>query len=404
METRLILTEGAPLQRVALDNAEYTALQQLGIATVVPTTTPGVYELSANRKVGVVAFGDRELLVRPKINNLEHLVFMIGYARNPALWRDHPVRLDSSQELLPALAEAFSRLASRAAEQGLTMGYHTVVETSPVLRGRLLAGAQMSRMHGMALPLVVEYDEFSTDIPENRLLLMATTRLLTLPRLAEPARKRLHRLRMAFAEVTLLPRGGLVPAWQPSRLNARFHDALRLAELVLAAESFEHRFGSLTVTGYMFDMWKIYEDFVCTALSESLVLHGGPCALQHRMPMDIAREITMRPDLVWLRPDRTPQAIVDAKYKVESPAGYPDADLYQMLAYCTTTGLDHGHLVYAKGNATERVHRILGSPVTIHCHALDLSLPPPDLLAAVEDLASRIAVQSHTETVPAKER
>ncbi|MCP9620032.1 restriction endonuclease [Nocardia otitidiscaviarum] len=403
MEPRLTLTEGDPAQRIALSDSEHTALQRLGIAAVVPTTMPGVYELSASRKVGVVSLGDRELLVRPKIQDLNRLTFLAGYALKPDIWRDDPVRLDPAEELLPALAEAFSRMATRAAEQGLLMGYRTVSDDIPVLRGRLLTGIQMSRWYGMPLPLAVEYDEFSSDIAENRVLLLATTRLLTLPCLSEPARRRLHRLRMAFAEVTLLPRGAVVPAWQPSRLNVRFHDALRLAELVLAAESFEHRFGSLTVTGYMFDMWKIYEDFVCTALSESLAPYGGHCALQHRMPMDDAAEITTCPDLVWFRSGRNPRAIVDAKYKAESPAGFPDADLYQMLAYCTVTGLDHGHLVYAKGNAPNRVHRIRGSSVTIHCHALDLSLPPLDLLAAVDDLAARIAAPSYATATPAQE-
>ncbi|MBF6445964.1 McrC family protein [Nocardia farcinica] len=403
MDPRLTLTEGAPAQRVTLSDAEYTALQRLGIAAVIPTTTPGVYELSASRKVGAVSFGHRELLVRPKIQDLNRLVFLAGYALAPDIWRDDPVRLDPAEELLPALAEAFSRLATRAAEQGMLMGYHTITDTVPVLRGRLLAGVQMSRRHGMPLPLAVEYDEFSTDIAENRLLLLATTRLLSVPRLSEPARKRLHRLRAALSEVALLPRGSAVPAWQPNRLNARFHDALRLAELVLAAESFEHRFGSLIVTGYMFDMWKIYEDFVCTALSESLARYGGHRALQHSMPMDVAGEVIMRPDLVWLGPDRTPRAIIDAKYKAEAPAGFPDADLYQMLAYCTVTGLHHGHLVYAKGNAPEQTHRVRRSSITIHCHALDLSLPPSDLLDTVDDLAARIAASSPTAIAPAKE-
>lgn len=397
MTPQLTLIEGEPAKRVALTDVEYTALQRLGIATVVPTTTPGVYDISAGRKVGAVSLGDRELLVRPKIRDLNRLVFLAGYALKPEVWRDDPVHLEPSDDLMPALAEAFSRITTRATEQGLVMGYHTVSDTSPVLRGRLLAGVQMSRRYGLPVPLAVEYDEFSSDTAENRLLLLATTRLLTVARLSEPARKRLHRLRAALSEVTLLPRGAAIPSWQPNRLNARFHAALRLAELALAAESFEHRFGSLIVTGYMFDMWKIYEDFVCTALAESLTPYGGHCAPQHRMPMDEAGEVTMRPDLVWFGRGPTPRAIVDAKYKMESPSGYPDADLYQMLAYCTVTELDHGHLVYAKGNAPIRAHRILGSPVTIHCHALDLSLPPSDLLAAVDDLAARIAA------TPAKE-
>lgn len=42
--------------------------------------------------------------------------------------------------------------------------------------------------------------------------------------------------------------------------------------------------------------------------------------------------------------------MVDAKYEAEKPSGFPQADTYQMLAYCTVLGLPVGHLVYAEGN------------------------------------------------------
>jgi 5-methylcytosine-specific restriction endonuclease McrBC regulatory subunit McrC len=34
--------------------------------------------------------------------------------------------------------------------------------------------------------------------------------------------------------------------------------------------------------------------------------------------------------------------VVDVKYNAEQPAGYPNADLYQLLAYCTALGLRRG--------------------------------------------------------------
>lgn len=83
----------------------------------------------------------------------------------------------------------------------------------------------------------------------------------------------------------------------------------------------------------------------------------------------------MRPDLVWYR-GGSPVAVVDAKYKVERPSGFPDADLYQMLAYCIALGLRDGHLVYARGEAEERTHRVLGTGITIHVHTLDLDVEP----------------------------
>ncbi|GHE26408.1 hypothetical protein GCM10018781_78580 [Kitasatospora indigofera] len=89
-------------------------------------------------------------------------------------------------------------------------------------------------------------------------------------------------------------------------------------------------------------------------------------------------------------PDGAPQAVADAKYKAEKSDGYPDADLYQMLAYCTALGLPEGHLVYARGNAPHAAHRVRHAGIVIHQHALDLDRPPGDLLAEVRSLARQM--------------
>ncbi|WP_235738230.1 McrC family protein [Mycobacterium sp. TJFP1] len=390
MPTPLVLTEGGPSQVVALTGTEYRALNDLGIATATPTLDDGLFDVVAARKVGAVAVGDRQIVVRPKITDLNRLLFMLGYARNPQIWRDEPIRVDPSDELLPAVAEAFARLAGRAVEQGLLQGYRTMTDALSVLRGRVLAGEQMSRHYGLPLPISVQYDDFTVDIAENQLLAMAALRLLTVPRISAPARQLLQRLRRTLLEVSVPPRGAPTPRWQPSRLNARYHAALRLAEIVLAAESFEHRIGEVAVTGYMFDMWKIFEDFVTIALSESLNRIGWQCQLQAPLHLDEQRRIGMQPDLLCRHGDSR-VAVVDAKYKAERPEGFPNADLYQMLAYCTVLGLPEGHLIYAKGNEEGRVHTVQGAGVTIHCRALDLGLDPTALLRQVDRLAVRVA-------------
>jgi 5-methylcytosine-specific restriction enzyme subunit McrC len=390
MPTPLVLTEGGPSQVVALTGTEYRALNDLGIATATPTLDDGLFDVVAARKVGAVAVGDRQIVVRPKITDLNRLLFMLGYARNPQIWRDKPIRVDPADELLPAVAEAFARLAGRAVEQGLLQGYRTMTDALSVLRGRVLAGEQMSRHYGLPVPISVQYDDFTVDIAENQLLAMAALRLLTVPRISAPARQLLQRLRRTLLEVSVPPRGAPTPRWQPSRLNARYHAALRLAEIVLAAESFEHRIGEVAVTGYMFDMWKIFEDFVTIALSESLNRIGWQCQLQAPLHLDEQRRIGMQPDLLCRHGDSR-VAVVDAKYKAERPEGFPNADLYQMLAYCTVLGLPEGHLIYAKGNEEGRVHTVQGAGVTIHCRALDLGLDPTALLRQVDRLAVRVA-------------
>ena len=56
-------------------------------------------------------------------------------------------------------------------------------------------------------------------------------------------------------------------------------------------------------------------------------------------------------------PETQPVAVFDAKYKLEgASSGYPNADAYQMLAYCTALRRHQGFLVYAKDSG-ERERR-----------------------------------------------
>jgi 5-methylcytosine-specific restriction enzyme subunit McrC len=86
-----------------------------------------------------------------------------------------------------------------------------------------------------------------------------------------------------------------------------------------------------------------------------------------------------------------PRAVADAKYKAERPEGFPEADLYQMLAYCTALGLPAGHLIYAKGNEPQTRHTVCGTGIEIFQHALALDEEPTRILTAVERIAACLA-------------
>ena len=234
----------------------------------------------------------------------------------------------------------------------------------------------------------VRFDDYSTDTDENRLLRAATERLLRLPNLTRDVRVRLHRLLHRLADVTPLVRGSRLPRWSLTRLNARYEPALRLADIVLAGSSFEHRAGDLPVAGFVLDMPVIFESFVTVALRAALAPYGGTVRGQLRTYLDEAAEVTIKPDVVWLHPDGRPCGVLDAKYKAERPGGFPDADLYQALAYATALGLPEAHLVYAKGNDAETSHVVRHVGTRLVAHTLDLSAEPRALLAQVDGLAA----------------
>ncbi|NYJ02428.1 5-methylcytosine-specific restriction enzyme subunit McrC [Nocardioides thalensis] len=384
----LTLTEGEPAKAVRLSNAEAEALGSAELAVVTRAPGSDDWFVAAGTKVGVVRVGQLQVSIQPKIS-IDRLVFLMGYATKPKFWRNHSVLLDVESDLPEALAHAFTRLAGKAVEQGLLQGYKTVDDSLPVLRGRIRVRDQISHRYGIGLPLEVTYDDFTVDIPENQILLATTIRLLRMANLSAPVRQRLQRLRLQLAVVTELGRGDMMPDWQATRLNTRYQPALHLAALILAGDSFEQRVGDLEVSGFVFDMWKIYEDFVSVALREAMTPFGGSASLQHRMYLDEADQVEMRPDFLWTTLDGR-RIVVDAKYKAEKPAGFPQADLYQLLAYCTVLGLSEGHLVYAAGNELAVEHAVRGAEVAITCHTLDLDQPPERLLEQVGDLASRL--------------
>jgi 5-methylcytosine-specific restriction enzyme subunit McrC len=381
---------GEPAE-VLLTTDQARLLAASGVVTAVPTfDRPGWWLVGPAGKVGAVRIGDLTVRITPKVE-IARLLFMLGYSAHGSAWRSSTVEVGTADELVPAIAAALWRQLARAIHQGLLPGYVTVEEASPVLRGRLRESTQLAARHGLPLPLEIRHDEFTVDIVENQILRTAAERMLLVPRVDEESRQMLRRLLRDFADVSSIPRGDPIPAWVPTRLNSRYHVALRLAELVLRATSFEHAAGIVAVNGFLIDMPQLFQDFVTVALREELEgTYGGRLAAEPLHHFDGAGRVRLYPDIVW-HIGGAPVAVIDAKYKAQKPRGYPNADLYQLLAYCTVLGLRTGHLVYARGNEEPTRHVVRGTGIEIVCHALDLDQPPEALVAEVRGLAASVA-------------
>ncbi|KQX43900.1 restriction endonuclease [Streptomyces sp. Root63] len=388
------LVEHAPVLSVPLPEAIGRALAAGDMVDAAPDPyVSGRWSLRAGSKVGAMAFAEPGTGTRVTVRvtskvPVARLFFLLGYALSPnGIWRDGEVGVAGHRDLLPAFAHAVERQVDRSLRHGLLQGYRAAEESSLVVRGRIRESEQIRRRFGATLPVEVAFDEFTTDIAENRILRAAVERLLRLTGVPGGVRRGLLHQRARLADAALLVRGQPLPKWQPTRLNARYHHALRLARVVLDGTSVEHAVGGLRVDGFLFDMNKLFEDYVTVALREACRARGHMARLQDPHHLDEAAAIRMKPDLVLYGPDGAMRAVVDAKYKAEKLGGFPDADLYQMLAYCTALGLPEGHLVYARGNAAHATHTVRHAGIAIHQHALDLDQEPPGLLADIQEVA-----------------
>lgn len=385
------LTETGPKRGVdvALTPDQGRRLASSGVVGAAPSPHDArLWRISAKAKVGVVRIGDVDVRIEPKLP-IERLLFLVGYAADPAGWRDELGLVDVRPGLVPATAQLLWRQIEQAISPGLLHGYRSVEESSATLRGRIHQAEQVRRHHGRAYPVAIQYDDLTADIAENQILLAAVTRMLRVPRIDEHARKHLLSQRQRLSEFTTVVRQKL-PKWQPSRFNERYHRAVRLAEIVWRATSPEHAPGVLETNGFLFDLNRIFEAFVTNAIDEHIrARFDGRAYLQYPCHLDEQSTVSMKPDLAWLVRGEA-VAVLDAKYKQERPSGFPNADVYQMLAYCVALNLPRGHLVYAAGNADPTIHTIRRSNVEIVCHALDLAQDPGCLLDQVGQLVAQL--------------
>lgn len=387
---RIDLAESAAPVELRLRPDQARALAATGWVDVSPVVGD-VWSIRAKSSVGVATVGDIELAIVPKLP-IRRLFFLIGYATNDKHWQTADATFGAGAGLLLAMATAYALQLDRALGQGVLQGYHRVEEALPLVRGRVRATDQIRRRYGIALPVEVAYDEFDMDTAENQILRYASELLLRIPGVTGDTRRRLVHARARLSDVTRLRRGVSLPTWQPNRLTARYHVALRLAELVADSASVERTVGTVRASGFMLDLAGVFEAFVISALTSAWTSSvGGRVRPQDRWFLDDAREITMRPDIVWYAPgSERPGVVVDAKYKAEKPSGFPNADLYQMLAYCTRLGLPVGHLVYAAGSEGARTHCLHGG-VQIVQHVLDLDAEPEHILSRTRRLAAEMS-------------
>ena len=371
-----------------LDKVQLAALASAHIG-VTPSPDEGkTWVLRPTSYVGVLHAGGLAVVVRPKIP-IDRVMFLIAYALDPKNWRRDAFDLKREPDIFESIVLAFTHHTRQAVRRGLLQGYRREEDALHTVRGRIRFDEQIKRRFGVPLPIEVAFDEFTEDIEENRLLKTALHRLARLPVRSTQAQQEVQALRPVFDAVQLAsyPRG--TPHIQYTRLNSHYRPAVELARLVIDNSSLELFHGEVTGTSFMLDMNKVFEQFLYVALGEALELSESQWITQKHLTLDQAKSIDLYPDLLWQLGNR-PIFVGDAKYKRITSTDFPNADIYQMLAYCTAANLPSGLLIYAKGESDPATYTITNAGKTVEVASIDLSGQPEDILGQVKGLVCSV--------------
>ena len=374
---------------------ELTSNAHGGRIDVVPSPDADrEYFLKASSYVGAVNIGDLAVIVRPKVP-IDRVIFLITYAMDPRNWRRDTFELGQDEDFIEAMALAFAYRTRQAIHRGLLRGYRGEEDALYEIRGRIRFGDQIGKRFDMPLPIEIAFDEYTEDIEKNRMLKTAIDRLGHSFIRSEGARRQLRSLRPAFVSVALGHyRRGLVPQPRYTRLEEHYRPAVELARLIIDNSSLELLHGQVAGAAFFIDMNKVFEEFLYVALRESLKLPESQWRHEATLYLDKADRILIKPDLSWwpagmTRNGSRPVFVGDAKYK-NPDSGFEHADIYQMLAYCTATGLRSGLLIYAAGDYEPEIHTVKNSGTTIEVASLDLSGTPEAILDKVDGLAEKV--------------
>jgi 5-methylcytosine-specific restriction enzyme subunit McrC len=350
-------------------DADLVALDRIhrrqGIEILRPIIRNAKREFQAAQHVGVFRFRDRTIQVLPKIyraetqneelrvreatKNLLHLLEIAGdlsireQGIAPLLRRD--------MDWFEILTRLFATHLREEWQRGATRGYQRIEDDLPTLKGKWRIADQLRRPLRDHL-LAVAFDDFTADIPLNRVFRFVIERLWTITKNSEN-RQILGELRHWLDEVTLLP---VMPASAASpsllsRLNRRMEPLLNLARVFLDDGTMQMATGDLSTFAFVFDMNRVFEGFLINFIrrhrKEILPPELWGCDL---LPQTRSASRCLARNegksVYWLKPDlavRCGQAfplLIDAKYKRVTSAGavvdVSEGDLYQMFAYAHT--------------------------------------------------------------------
>ncbi|MFN3339590.1 MAG: McrC family protein [Dietzia sp.] len=396
-------------RRGRLVNLSWEGAQHLSQTRLVEVLPAGrdTWRLIPCGSVGSVRVEGLSVRVLPAANlGLTQLFFLLDHAADNA-FLPSAVQARDDDELWVSVAESMAALAHQALSSGLLRGYRRVDEALTTVRGRIRLGDQIRRHPGMTIPLEVTYSEFTPDIAENRILRTAAHRLQFLPDLPDATRRRLAMVDARLADASLIGQGAPVPAWTPTRLNARFQNALTLADRIVRRISVEVEDGHAASAAFVTEMPALFERFVEAELTAALDGRGGRLLQnpvvnldsgaeegangesgRHSAPATDGDHISVRTGLVY-EVDGEPVTTFVPTYPTDRRARA--AEHYRLLAACTALGVDRAYLVYPaqRRNDAPQPRRIVHTDISIVEYPVDLSMGPAEARRTIVELSEQ---------------
>ncbi len=291
------------------------------------------YRVTVADAVGVVAIGDLQLIVQPKIPTAHflHLLSAAGAAPRLASQR---AAVDSGESFWELVATWYVDALERLIQSGLMRDYRPESDELNLVRGRVIPADTARALYSGRVEITCSYEEFDTDTSLNRVLLSAARVVTASPLLNGDLRARARRSALRMDGVGDVRPGDLEAGVE--RRTGRYTDALSLARTILRDQARTLSPGTETAWTFLIPTPKLVEAGLRVLLAAEL---GDHWELEPRR-FYVGPGTTLNPDIVI----NNGEAVLDVKYKL-SEADWRRSDLYEIVTFAEGLGATRSAII-----------------------------------------------------------
>ena len=357
--------------------------------------------ITAKNYIGVLTFNDGTAIeILPKIVSTvpEHsqrakklVVDMLRSLTNVSYKSLQVTNVDiEKMPLLDIFIRMFLDEVFRLVKHGLRSSYETIAENRSFFKGKILFSEQLKHNFSHKERTFTEFDEFTPNCPENRLV-KSTLMLLY---------KQTHSSRNKTDIKTLLAAFDNVPSSTDytgdfSKAGKSYGTLLLWCQIFLTGKSFTSFSGSGVAFALLFPMETLFERYAAVQLKKVLPAEEFLISIQdktHYLFLSPSKKFLLRPDIVITRKCDNAIFICDTKWKLLSShtanLGISQADMYQMFAYQKKYNAKNITMLYPITDQTTSANSIQfdsGDGVIVRVSFIDLFDIKNSLINIVEE-------------------
>ena len=238
-------------------------------------------------------------------------------------------------------------------KRGLKCSYETVEENQKFFKGRMMFAEQIKHNIIHKERSYVEYDTYSVNRPENRLI-KATLRYLYSQSTSMKNKNDIRLALNAFGTVeSSADYNRDFSRVTPDRHTKDYVTALAWSRIFLMGKSLTSFHGSDVAIALLFPMQTLFERYIAEKLRNALNSKEFSVSMQDKSYhlFDLpTKKFMMKPDIVVRRNADDAVFVLDTKWKIlsdkKSNYGISQGDMYQMYAYQKKYGAKQVVLVY----------------------------------------------------------